>query len=115
MCIRDRLTYDNINNASGNEVYGDNESVWSGFEWDNHRVAWQTNSQFDESEVRPQQDRRASLPALFAFGSAHNISMNMSYCDGSVRQLAYDVDSLVHRRAANRNDSFQEIDSDGAR
>ena len=40
----------------------------------------------------------------FAFGSAHPSSLNMAFCDGSVRDVAYDIDTEVHRHQANRLD-----------
>jgi prepilin-type processing-associated H-X9-DG protein len=38
------------------------------------------------------------------FGSAHPSICNMSFCDGSVRSLGYEIEELVHRRLANRKD-----------
>jgi prepilin-type processing-associated H-X9-DG protein len=39
-----------------------------------------------------------------SFGSAHAGGCHFVYCDGSVRQVSYSVDSEVHRKSANRND-----------
>jgi hypothetical protein len=38
------------------------------------------------------------------FGSAHGAGFHMVLCDGSVRQLDYDVDREIHRRLGNRKD-----------
>jgi prepilin-type N-terminal cleavage/methylation domain-containing protein/prepilin-type processing-associated H-X9-DG protein len=38
------------------------------------------------------------------FGSAHAGAMNMGMCDGSVHAIEYNIDALVHRRMANRED-----------
>jgi prepilin-type N-terminal cleavage/methylation domain-containing protein/prepilin-type processing-associated H-X9-DG protein len=39
-----------------------------------------------------------------SFGSAHAHGCHFVYCDGSVRQVSYDVDGEVHRAAGNRRD-----------
>jgi prepilin-type processing-associated H-X9-DG protein len=42
-----------------------------------------------------------------SFGSAHPGAWNVSYCDGSVRGMSYEIDSETHRRLAVRNDGLQ--------
>lgn len=44
------------------------------------------------------------LPYNQHFGSAHPTVFNMSFCDGSVRTLGYDIDSEIHRLLGGRND-----------
>jgi prepilin-type N-terminal cleavage/methylation domain-containing protein/prepilin-type processing-associated H-X9-DG protein len=98
-------TYKDINKASANDIFGDNESAWVGYEFDNHRVAWQPKSISNVEDYQPQQDRDGTIgPAVWAFGSAHPSAMNMSFCDGSVRRIEYNIDPEVHRRLANRLD-----------
>ncbi|MEM8863965.1 MAG: DUF1559 domain-containing protein [Planctomycetota bacterium] len=102
--------YESVENA--NEVwerYGDNQSAFVGFEWDNHRVAWAPDSLYSEENYRPRQDTADLSDDLkyanaHAFGSAHPGGLNMAYCDGSVDVLSYDIDSTVHRRQAVRED-----------
>ena len=89
-----------------NRGYGDNQGVWSGFEWDNHRVAWNpTLPVTDQPNYQPRQDTIGTdTPNIYAFGSAHAGAMNMSMCDGSVHSLSYDIDPGVHSYLANRLD-----------
>lgn len=44
-----------------------------------------------------------------AFGSAHRSGFSMVYCDGSVRTINYNVDSMVHRSAGHRSDAVSGI------
>ncbi len=97
--------YDDVNVSNSPAMMGDNQSAWAGFEWDNHRVAWNPNSRWPVEAYQPRQDGPdAGFTGNFAFGSAHPGSLNMAYCDGSVRAVDYDIDTEVHRRQANRLD-----------
>jgi prepilin-type processing-associated H-X9-DG protein len=85
--------------------YGDDEGAFVGYEWDNHRRAYNPNGSVDRESFQPRQDLPGTdNPNIYAFGSAHAGSMNMSMCDGSVHSLSYDIDSDVHRYLANRLD-----------
>jgi prepilin-type processing-associated H-X9-DG protein len=99
-------TYEDIRNVPEQARMGDNQSAWAGFEWDNQRVAWRPGAYKCESCYAPQQDSGATCPGIWAFGSAHSVSMNMAFCDGSVREIGYDIDRDVHRSAANRLDGL---------
>ena len=91
--------------TTGNGRYGENQGIWSGFEWDNHRVAWNPASAVDPLSYQPRQDTPGvDDPNIYAFGSAHPGSLNMVMCDGSVQSISYDVDQHVHRYLANRFD-----------
>ncbi|QEG37226.1 DUF1559 family PulG-like putative transporter [Bythopirellula goksoeyrii] len=97
--------YVDVNITNGVDHMGDNQSAWAGYEWDNHRVAWNPNTAWPEKSYQPSQDGTGSnFSNIFAFGSAHPKSLNMSYCDGSVRTVSYDIDRDVHRFQANRLD-----------
>ncbi|WP_428307067.1 DUF1559 domain-containing protein [Lacipirellula sp.] len=106
------MYYEDVNGTDAIGSMGDNQSAWAGYEWDNHRVAWNPNADWPAEGYLPQQDTDAQGPNwtanLFAFGSAHPGSLNMAMCDGSVRSLAYDVDQEVHRQTANRLDGGQQ-------
>jgi prepilin-type processing-associated H-X9-DG protein len=89
----------------GNGKFGDNQGAYSGFEWDNHRVAWNPASAYTAEDYQPRQDFiGADNPGWLAFGSAHAGSLNMAMCDGSVQSVSYDIDRNVHRFQANRLD-----------
>lgn len=86
-------------------MMGDNQSAWAGFEWDNHRVAWNPKARWPVETYQPLQDSPAKVfQNCFAFGSPHPGSFNMAFCDGSVHEIAYDIDMQVHRNQANRLD-----------
>jgi prepilin-type N-terminal cleavage/methylation domain-containing protein/prepilin-type processing-associated H-X9-DG protein len=85
-------------------TFGDNQSMYTGYEWDNHRVAWQPNSEFPAAAYQPRQDT-LNDDNYSRFGSAHSGSFNMAMCDGSVQSMSYDVATDTHRRLANRLDS----------
>jgi prepilin-type N-terminal cleavage/methylation domain-containing protein/prepilin-type processing-associated H-X9-DG protein len=46
---------------------------------------------------------------MFIFGSAHASSFNMAMCDGSVRSIAYTIDTMAHQYLGDRDDQ-QAID-----
>jgi prepilin-type N-terminal cleavage/methylation domain-containing protein/prepilin-type processing-associated H-X9-DG protein len=106
------LLYDDNSVLANNvaQAQGDNQSMYAGYEWDNHRVAFRPGqtayySGSIESDWQPAPDSNdRPVKALVAFGSAHAGGLNMAFCDGSVQQLSYDVDPLVHRWQANRLD-----------
>jgi prepilin-type N-terminal cleavage/methylation domain-containing protein/prepilin-type processing-associated H-X9-DG protein len=97
--------YDDVNPSNNPAMMGDNQSAWAGFEWDNHRVAWNPKNRWPNAAYRPVQDRpNSGFAGCFAFGSAHSGSFNMAYCDGSVQPVAYEIDEQVHSQQANRLD-----------
>ncbi len=86
--------------------WGDNQSMYTGYDWDNQRVAWHPDAVGDQEDYQPSQDR-AGLGAPQPegkFGSAHPGGFNMAFADGSVQWVAFDIDPLTHRWQANRSD-----------
>jgi len=76
----------------------DNNSVYQGNDWDTNR--WVGNS----STYKPRQDTPGFENCTSRFGSAHTYGFHMVMCDGSVHQIPYSVDGLVHERLGNRRD-----------
>jgi prepilin-type N-terminal cleavage/methylation domain-containing protein len=72
---------------------GDNESMFSGHNRDQHRT----------TAIPPRQDR----PGLFdtyAFGGSHPANFGMTMCDASVRWISYDIDLVAFERFGVIND-----------
>jgi prepilin-type N-terminal cleavage/methylation domain-containing protein len=67
--------------------YTDTESVYTGNNDDNLRSVFLTPLQ-DQEGLDHDPGRR--------FGSAHTVTWNMAWCDGSVSSLTYDIDATVH-------------------
>jgi prepilin-type N-terminal cleavage/methylation domain-containing protein len=84
--------------------HGDNETWCTGFNNDNYRKT----GRLEDGEIHecaPIPDWRTGVKdASGRFGSAHAAGWNMSFCDGSVRTMSYDVDWRVHRDLGNRMD-----------
>jgi prepilin-type processing-associated H-X9-DG protein len=63
---------------------GDNEAMYVGFDNDGYRVT-----------IEPPERDRIGYQNARIFGSAHSAGVNMLYCDGSVRLIAFDIDPDV--------------------
>lgn len=72
---------------------GDTASLFVGYSDDNLRWAYDLPLQDQRGVSRPQ-----------AFGSPHAGGANMSFADGSVRSIPYEIDPAVHKALAGRND-----------
>ncbi len=88
--------------------WGENQDMYTGYEWDNHRGAWPLNGNgFAKDAYQPQQDQAGLAPPnpQLKFGSAHAAGFNMVFCDGSVHVIPYDIDPLVHSYLGSRLDA----------
>ncbi|MEQ8847419.1 DUF1559 domain-containing protein [Botrimarina sp.] len=70
----------------------DDQSVYNGFDRDNHVSSW----------LAPQADE-PGWSAPFHMGSAHPGGFNVVFADSSVHTVAYDVDPAVHGAAGSRD------------
>jgi len=85
-------------------TWGDNQSMYMGYDWDNHRVAYQPRfSLYTQEYYQPRQDT-PGYENYGAFGSAHSGGLNMAMCDGSVHFISYDINETTHRYLASRLD-----------
>jgi hypothetical protein len=72
---------------------GDSLPVYGNSFWDWERTG----------DVPPAKDQRGH-DYYTAFGSAHPIGFNMSFCDGSACIIKYDIDPVMHKRLSDRRD-----------
>jgi prepilin-type processing-associated H-X9-DG protein len=104
--------YDGVlNNSTPGFSWGENQSLFTGFEWDNGRVAWGPNQPEDPEFVQPAQDYAGLLGPQpeSKFGSAHPGSFHVVFCDGSVQSIAYDIDPIAHHNYAHRYDGEEPL------
>jgi prepilin-type N-terminal cleavage/methylation domain-containing protein len=81
---------------------GDNETWCTGFNNDNFRI---TARNLGTEALLPIPDTDlTSANSQDRFGSSHSAVWIMSFCDGSVHNMTYDIDWQVHRDLGNRED-----------
>jgi prepilin-type processing-associated H-X9-DG protein len=73
----------------------DDQTLYSGFDNDNHRSCI----------VPPTQDTPGVRISEF-FGSAHPSGCQFVFCDGSVHLISFSIDKETHRRLGNRHDGL---------
>jgi hypothetical protein len=78
----------------------DNNSPYQGYDWD--VIRWAKASAWNQ--YAPQPDTFQSDPCTVRFGGPHSGIFQGVYCDGSVRAIAFDVDSKEMELAVNRRD-----------
>ena len=86
--------------TTGTGWWTDNRGMYQGEDADT--CGWSVNGT-DFERLRPTQDRRG-LNRDYCFGSAHADSLNMVFCDGSVRPVRYEIEPRIHALLGNRKD-----------
>jgi prepilin-type processing-associated H-X9-DG protein len=85
--------------------FGDNETWCTGFNNDNFRTsARRVSGNIVEALPIPDGQKNPDLPAVHRFGAPHSAVWNISFCDGSVQSLSFEIDWQVHRYLGNRED-----------
>lgn len=94
---------------------GDNNSMYQGYDWDTHRFP--SGSLDNSGQPQGNLPRRDSdCDGFYAgcppqmdhqkgMGSAHSGAMNVSFCDGSVQSIEYEIDPLVWNDYGGRKDN----------
>jgi prepilin-type N-terminal cleavage/methylation domain-containing protein len=77
------------------EDMGDNESLYTGFNNDTCRSGAES----------PEPDSQYVFTRNM-FGSSHPSVWLVVFCDGSVREMSFDIDSVLHGKLANRHDNL---------
>jgi prepilin-type N-terminal cleavage/methylation domain-containing protein/prepilin-type processing-associated H-X9-DG protein len=86
----------------------DDQGWDSGWDWDTMRWCNTGVSTYPNDYFLPMQDTPGydGYYRGMAFGSAHPVSFNMAFCDGSVHPIDYMIDPETHRRLGVRNDGL---------
>ena len=93
------------------ERYADPDFYYNGQACDDDQ-GWDQGYDFDTyrwTGSAPMQDVPGFGGCDINFGSAHAVTFNMAFCDGSVHAIKYNIDPTTHQRLGNRMD-HQAID-----
>lgn len=99
-------------NGTAHDNLGDSGSMYLGFDYDNVRVATDTNPPRHDREYlygHAQSDKHGSNYKS-SFGSAHPLFVNLVKCDGSVGEITFDIDRRIWSYFAARNDGTANLE-----
>ncbi|MCA9233931.1 MAG: DUF1559 domain-containing protein [Planctomycetales bacterium] len=86
------------------EAHADDWPMYVGFQDDLYRSVWYDVESPNGEAYLPLQDRDGIDGASERFGSAHTGGCYIAMVDGSVSNVAYDIDAEVHRQRGHRSD-----------
>ena len=59
------------------------------------------------NEYLPYQDKRNEDGKFrYAMGSAHRVGFNVCMCDGSTREISFNIDPVIYSALGNREDAY---------
>jgi prepilin-type N-terminal cleavage/methylation domain-containing protein len=102
--------------SSTNRNYGDDQSLYQGYDYDSVRWGGNTAGPPPSSllDYLPLHDENHSASAadynqwgINNFGSAHPSGCFFAMCDGSVQTISFEVSPAIHWKLSNRMDGFQ--------
>jgi prepilin-type N-terminal cleavage/methylation domain-containing protein/prepilin-type processing-associated H-X9-DG protein len=79
---------------------GDDNPLYLGFDWDTSRAG---GSEMALDATYTLKRDQPGVANTYTFGSAHGATLNMAFCDGSVKGVSYDIDLAIHVRLTSRN------------
>ena len=86
------------------ESSGDDDTMWVGWNFDTLRSAHAADPAISSDQDYSPSPDTSGVNYYVAFGGPHSSGFNMLLCDGSVQQISYSINPVVHACLGNRKD-----------